>query len=101
MVIKLEISSLSINTIPWFIFWTNVSNHGTVSAGAIHMEDVVSRDESTPIIVVIPGLTSDSSSAISYIMIHFTCMLNVVIFPCPHCTTLLEFGRTTYLSPSL
>ncbi|KAG5152612.1 hypothetical protein JHK84_029084 [Glycine max] len=34
-----------------------------VSAGAIHMEDVVSTDESTPIVVVIPGLTSDSSSA--------------------------------------
>ena len=101
MAIRLETSSLSTNTIPRLIFRTYVSNHGTVSAGAIHMEDVVSTDESTPIVVVIPGLTSDSSSAVSYIMIQFTCMLNVVIFPSPHCTTLLEFGKTTYLSPSL
>ncbi|ESW15656.1 hypothetical protein PHAVU_007G090800 [Phaseolus vulgaris] len=34
-----------------------------VSAGAIHMEDGFCKDESTPIVVVIPGLTSDSSSA--------------------------------------
>ncbi|XP_047169924.1 embryogenesis-associated protein EMB8-like isoform X1 [Vigna umbellata] len=34
-----------------------------VSAGAIHVEGVVCKDESTPIVVVIPGLTSDSSSA--------------------------------------
>ncbi|QCE07985.1 embryogenesis-associated protein EMB8-like [Vigna unguiculata] len=34
-----------------------------VSAGATHVESVVCKDESTPIVVVIPGLTSDSSSA--------------------------------------
>ncbi|XP_027364071.1 embryogenesis-associated protein EMB8 [Abrus precatorius] len=34
-----------------------------VSGGALHMDRVDSKDESTPIIVVIPGLTSDSSSA--------------------------------------
>ncbi|XP_061346307.1 embryogenesis-associated protein EMB8 [Gastrolobium bilobum] len=34
-----------------------------VSGGALHMDDVVSKDESTPIVIVIPGLTSDSSSA--------------------------------------
>ncbi|CAJ1976812.1 unnamed protein product [Sphenostylis stenocarpa] len=45
------------------IIHSYVSDHGTVSAGAIHMEDVVCKDESTPIVVVIPGLTSDSSSA--------------------------------------
>jgi len=44
-----------------------VSCRGTVSASAIHMEDVVCKDESTPIVVVIPGLTSDSSSAVSYV----------------------------------
>lgn len=33
--------------------------------------DDVSKDESTPIVVVIPGLTSDSSSAVSYIMSLF------------------------------
>ncbi|CAL0320530.1 unnamed protein product [Lupinus luteus] len=34
-----------------------------VSGGASHTDSVVSEDESTPIVVVIPGLTSDSSSA--------------------------------------
>ncbi|KAK7279702.1 hypothetical protein RJT34_24759 [Clitoria ternatea] len=34
-----------------------------VSGGPLHMDDVVSKDESTPIVLVIPGLTSDSSSA--------------------------------------
>ncbi|KAK7343828.1 hypothetical protein VNO77_12876 [Canavalia gladiata] len=34
-----------------------------VSGGALPMDHVVSKDDSTPIIIVIPGLTSDSSSA--------------------------------------
>ncbi|XP_019453649.1 PREDICTED: embryogenesis-associated protein EMB8-like isoform X2 [Lupinus angustifolius] len=34
-----------------------------VSGGASHTDSVVSEDESTPVVVVIPGLTSDSSSA--------------------------------------
>ncbi|KAK7343829.1 hypothetical protein VNO77_12877 [Canavalia gladiata] len=33
-----------------------------VSDGAPHVDDVASKDESTPIVIVIPGLTSDSSS---------------------------------------
>ncbi|KAM4123356.1 hypothetical protein ACB094_01G153100 [Castanea mollissima] len=34
-----------------------------VSGGALHMNSSISRDETTPIMVVVPGLTSDSSSA--------------------------------------
>ncbi|KAK2404199.1 alpha/beta-Hydrolases superfamily protein [Trifolium repens] len=33
-----------------------------VSENAVHVEDAVNKDESTPIVVIIPGLTSDSSS---------------------------------------
>ncbi|KAE9589135.1 putative alcohol O-acetyltransferase [Lupinus albus] len=36
-----------------------------VSGGASDTDSVVSEDESTPIVVVIPGLTSDSSSAVT------------------------------------
>ncbi|KAK7859633.1 embryogenesis-associated protein emb8, partial [Quercus suber] len=34
-----------------------------VSGGALHMNSSISRNETTPIMVVVPGLTSDSSSA--------------------------------------
>ncbi|KAI4346592.1 hypothetical protein L6164_007475 [Bauhinia variegata] len=34
-----------------------------VSNGAIHMDNTVSEDDNTPLLVVIPGLSSDSSSA--------------------------------------
>ncbi|XP_027364072.1 embryogenesis-associated protein EMB8-like [Abrus precatorius] len=44
-----------------------------VSGGACHLDDVASKDESTPIVVVIPGLTSDSSSAyIKHFAYHTT-----------------------------
>ncbi|PKI41889.1 hypothetical protein CRG98_037716 [Punica granatum] len=33
-----------------------------VSGGAFHMESSISRDDTTPIVVVVPGLTSDSAS---------------------------------------
>lgn len=33
-----------------------------VARGAFHMHNAISRDDSTPIVVVIPGLTSDSNS---------------------------------------
>lgn len=60
------------------IIHSHVSCLGTVSAGAIHVEGVVCKDESTPIVVVIPGLTSDSSSAVS-LYYQFACILNVVV----------------------
>lgn len=43
------------------IFMSSVS----VSGGAPHVDGVASEDESIPIVVVIPGLTSDSSSQVS------------------------------------
>ncbi|XP_043706298.1 phospholipase ABHD3 isoform X2 [Telopea speciosissima] len=36
--------------------------HSDVSTGAFHMNNTISKDDATPIVVVIPGLTSDSSS---------------------------------------
>lgn len=48
-------------------------DHFTVSGGAFRMDNV-SKDESTPIVLVIPGLTSDSSSAVSYILFLFICL---------------------------
>ncbi|XP_057424315.1 embryogenesis-associated protein EMB8 [Lotus japonicus] len=33
-----------------------------VSGGAFHMDDVVSKEECTPVVMIIPGLTSDSAS---------------------------------------
>lgn len=42
-----------------------------MSDGALHMDRAVSKDDTTPLLIVIPGLTSDSSSAVSYIM-HFS-----------------------------
>ncbi|XP_050214365.1 embryogenesis-associated protein EMB8 isoform X2 [Mercurialis annua] len=37
--------------------------HSDVSGGNYHMNDGVAKDDTTPIVVVIPGLTSDSSSS--------------------------------------
>jgi hypothetical protein len=42
-----------------------VFDHVAVSENAVHVEDAVNKDESTPIVVIIPGLTSDSSSPVS------------------------------------
>lgn len=44
-----------------------MSVHFTVSGSALHVDDVVPKGVSTPIVVAIPGLTSDSSSAVSYL----------------------------------
>jgi uncharacterized protein (DUF779 family) len=41
-----------------------VFDHVAVSENAVHVDDV-NKDESTPIVVIIPGLTSDSSSPVS------------------------------------
>lgn len=38
----------------------------TVSGSVHHDDNVVTKDDSTPIVICIPGLTSDSSSPVSY-----------------------------------
>jgi hypothetical protein len=45
-------------------FQNFVFDHVAVSENAVHVDDV-NKDESTPIVVIIPGLTSDSSSPVS------------------------------------
>ncbi|KAK6939786.1 Serine aminopeptidase, S33 [Dillenia turbinata] len=46
-----------------FLFLTYVINWIVVSRGAFHGYTGISKDDTTPIVVVIPGLTSDSASA--------------------------------------
>ncbi|KAH7524926.1 hypothetical protein FEM48_Zijuj06G0171100 [Ziziphus jujuba var. spinosa] len=57
-----------------FVFWVHVFDFVTVS-GAFHMNNVISKDDTTPIMVVIPGLTSDSASAL--IDVKSTCLSEV------------------------
>lgn len=48
----------------------------TVSGSVHHDDDVVTKDDSTPIVICIPGLTSDSSSPVSYpIMLLYICVV--------------------------
>lgn len=48
----------------------------TVSGSVHHDDNVVAKDDSTPIVICIPGLTSDSSSPVSYpIMLLFICVV--------------------------
>lgn len=53
-------------TILWLTFQNFVFDLVTVSDSDVHVDGVTKDDEFTPIVVVIPGLTSDSSSAVSY-----------------------------------
>ena len=39
-----------------------------MSHGTVHGDYTVPKDDPTPLVVVIPGLTSDSSSAVSDVM---------------------------------
>ena len=41
----------------------------TVMGGAINMSDTICKDDKTPIVIVIPGLTSDSASAVSFLFV--------------------------------
>lgn len=65
-----------------YSFLIQVLNYFTVSGGALHMNSSISINETTPIMVVVPGLTSDSSSAVSsvftpsllFVMTHSKCL---------------------------
>jgi hypothetical protein len=48
-----------------YSFLIQLLNYFTVSGGSFHMNGSISRNDTTPIMVVVPGLTSDSSSAVS------------------------------------
>lgn len=37
----------------------------SVSGGAVRIESSISKDDTTPIVVVVPGLTSDSASPVN------------------------------------
>lgn len=58
-------SSLTSYKILRLVFQTFVYDRFTVSGGAFHMDDVVSKEECTPVVMIIPGLTSDSASPVS------------------------------------
>ena len=51
-----------------FVFKVNVWTF-TVSEDGFHMNNAISRDDATPIMVVIPGLTSDSSASVSSVFV--------------------------------
>ena len=54
-----------------------MSDYFTVSDGGRQIDDAVSRDDTTPLVVVIPGLTSDSHSPVS-------CIIYLCLLTCPH-----------------
>lgn len=55
-----------------FLFLIDVFEFVTVADGGFHMNNSISRDDTTPIMVVIPGLTSDSQSAVSSVLFFCT-----------------------------
>ncbi|KAL2324741.1 hypothetical protein Fmac_023799 [Flemingia macrophylla] len=55
-----------------------------VSGDAPQVDDVTSEDESTPIVVVIPGLTSDSSSQYIKHLAYYTAMRGWKVVICNH-----------------
>ncbi|KAK7270366.1 hypothetical protein RIF29_23450 [Crotalaria pallida] len=55
-----------------------------VSGGAVHTDNVVSKDEPTPIVIVIPGLTSDSSSAYLKHLAYHTAKRGWNVVVCNH-----------------
>jgi hypothetical protein len=54
-----------------FSFLNHELNYFTVSGGALHTNSFISKNDTTPIMVVVPGLTSDSASAVSSLFIYF------------------------------
>lgn len=40
--------------------------------GSLHNKSEITKEDTTPIAVVIPGLTSDSSSAVSLVLNHLS-----------------------------
>jgi hypothetical protein len=63
-----------------FCFLNHELNYFTVSGDALHMNSFISKNDTTPIMVVVPGLTSDSASAVSSLSIYlfFTLICNYV-----------------------
>lgn len=49
--------------------------YSTASGGAFHVNNAISKEDTTPIVVVIPGLTSDSDSAVSSIILILSYLL--------------------------
>ena len=68
----------------------------TVMGVAINMNDTIRKDDKTPIVVVIPGLTSDSASAVSFLFclsfFHSFYVSIVISRPISSRTTLVSLG---------
>ena len=63
-----------------FSFLNHELNYFTVLGDALHMNSFIPKNDTTPIMVVVPGLTSDSALAISSLSIYlfFSLICNYV-----------------------
>lgn len=53
------------------MLFINLDSLFTVAGGASDTDKVISRDDTTPIVVVVPGLTSDSFSSVRFLFYLF------------------------------
>lgn len=77
----------------FLVFWFEYLTCFTVSQGALHMNHSVSKSDTTPIMVVIPGLTSDSSSPVSCL----STFLILFVMVLPRCFPVILFLASEYI----